>query len=65
MLAADACYFCQTFRECRLPRNMYDREAMLASLDRLKALERSGAPIFFGHGPEFWRTAPQAPVAVA
>jgi glyoxylase-like metal-dependent hydrolase (beta-lactamase superfamily II) len=56
VLAADACYFCQTLRERRLPRNMYDREAMLASLDRLEALERSGAHIFFGHDPEFWRT---------
>src|ERR1700736_3694341 len=65
VLAADACYFCQTLRERRLPRNMYDREAMLASLDRLEALERSGARIFFGHDPEFWRTVPQAPVAVA
>ena len=26
VLAADACYFCQTLRERRLPRNMYDRE---------------------------------------
>ena len=65
VLAADACYFCQTLRERRLPRNMYDREAMLASLDRLAALERSGARIFFGHDPEFWQTVPQAPVAVA
>jgi glyoxylase-like metal-dependent hydrolase (beta-lactamase superfamily II) len=44
---------------------MYDRDAMLASLDRLEALERNGARIFFGHDPEFWRTVPQAPVAVA
>jgi hypothetical protein len=43
---------------------MYDRESMLASLDRLEALERSGAHIFFGHDPEFWRTVPQAPVPV-
>ena len=43
---------------------MYDREAMLASLDRLEALERSGARIFFGHDPEFWETVPQAPVPV-
>ena len=47
VFAADACYFCQTLRERRLPRNMYDREAMLASLDRLEALERSGARIFW------------------
>jgi len=58
VLAADACYFRQTLRERCLPRNMYDREAMLASLDRLEALERSGARIFFGHDPEFWHTAP-------
>jgi N-acyl homoserine lactone hydrolase len=64
VLAADACYFCQTLRERRLPRNMYDREAMLASLDRLEALEQSGARIFFGHDPEFWQTVPQAPVPV-
>jgi glyoxylase-like metal-dependent hydrolase (beta-lactamase superfamily II) len=44
---------------------MYDREAMLTSLDRLEALEQSGARIFFGHDPVFWRTVPQAPVQVA
>jgi N-acyl homoserine lactone hydrolase len=43
---------------------MYDREAMLASLDRLEGLERSGARIFFGHDPEFWQTVPQAPVPI-
>jgi glyoxylase-like metal-dependent hydrolase (beta-lactamase superfamily II) len=64
VLAADACYFCQTLRERRLPPNMYDREAMLASLDRLAALEQGGARIFFGHDPEFWRTVPQAPALV-
>ncbi len=64
-LAADACYFCQTLRERRLPPAMYDRAAMLASLDRLEALERGGARIFFGHDPEFWRTVPQAPALVA
>ena len=53
-----------TFRERHLPRYMYDREAMLASLDRLAALERSGAHIFFGDDPEFWRTVPQAPVPI-
>ena len=61
VLAADACYFCQTLRERRLPRYVFDREAMMDSLDRLAALERRGAHIFFGHDPEFWRTVPQAP----
>ena len=65
VLAADACYFCQTLRERRLPRNMHHREAMLASLDRLEAPEKSGAVIYFGHDPEFWRSVPQAPAALA
>jgi glyoxylase-like metal-dependent hydrolase (beta-lactamase superfamily II) len=64
VLAADACYFCRTLRERRLPRRVHDREAMLASLDRLAALQAAGARIFFGHDPEFWRTVPQAPAPV-
>jgi N-acyl homoserine lactone hydrolase len=65
VLAGDACYFCQTLRERRLPRYVPDREAMLASLDRLEALEKSGARLFFGHDPEFWKTVPQAPTSIA
>ena len=60
VLAADACYFCRTLRERRLPRFAYDKDAMLAALDKLEALERGGARIFFGHDPEFWQTVPQA-----
>jgi N-acyl homoserine lactone hydrolase len=65
VLAGDACYFCRTLRERRLPRYVADRAAMLASLDRLDALEKSGARIFFGHDPEFWQSVPQAQVPVA
>ena len=65
VLAADACYFCRTLRERRLPRYVHDREAMLTSLDRLEALERGGARIFFGHDPEFWQTVPQAPAPIS
>jgi N-acyl homoserine lactone hydrolase len=61
VLAADACYFCQTLSERRLPRYVQDRAAMLTSLDRLAALQRGGARIFFGHDPDFWRTVPRAP----
>jgi N-acyl homoserine lactone hydrolase len=64
VLAADACYFCRTLRERRLPRFVHDRAAMLASLDRLAALEKQGTRIFFGHDPEFWQTVPQAPAAL-
>lgn len=60
VLAADACYFCRTLRERRLPRYVDDRHEMLASLDRLETLERRGARIVFGHDPIFWRTVPQA-----
>jgi glyoxylase-like metal-dependent hydrolase (beta-lactamase superfamily II) len=64
VLAADSCYFCRTLRERRLPRRVHDREAMLASLDRLAALEMDGARIFYGHDPEFWQTVPQAPAPI-
>jgi len=65
VLAADSCYFCQTLRERRLPRFMYDRAAMLASLDHLAVLEAAGARIIFGHDPEFWQSVPQAPAVMA
>jgi N-acyl homoserine lactone hydrolase len=64
VLAADACYFCQTLRERRLPRFVHDREAMLESLERIAALELNGARIFYSHDPDFWRTVPQGvPIA--
>jgi N-acyl homoserine lactone hydrolase len=65
VLAADSCYFCRTLRERRLPKHAHDRDAMRASLDRLARLEAGGARIFFGHDGEFWKTVPQAPVAIA
>ena len=65
VIAADACYFCQTLKERRLPRYVSDREGMLASLDRLEALERGGARLLFGHDPEFWKMVPQAPARIA
>ena len=64
VLAADACYFCRTLRDRRLPRYAFDRDAMMTALDRLRALEAGGARIFFGHDPDFWRTVPQSPAAI-
>ena len=63
VLTGDSCYFCRTLRERRLPlpRFIYDREAMLASLDRLDALEKGGAKLIFGHDSDFWKDVPQAP----
>jgi N-acyl homoserine lactone hydrolase len=65
VLAGDACYFCQTLRERRLPKNVYDRVEMLASLEKLAQLQASGARIFFGHDLVFWKDVPQAPAAAA
>jgi glyoxylase-like metal-dependent hydrolase (beta-lactamase superfamily II) len=64
VLAADACYFCRTMRERRLPKYVHDRTAMHASLDRLAQLEAGGARIFFGHDSDFWKAVPQAPAAI-
>jgi N-acyl homoserine lactone hydrolase len=64
VLAADACYFCRTLRERRLPVRAHDHGQMLASLDKLAALEAGGARIFFGHDPEFWATLPPAGEAI-
>jgi N-acyl homoserine lactone hydrolase len=65
VLAADACYFCRTLTERRLPPRAHDHDQMRASLDRLATLQARGATIFFGHDPEFWETVPQAPAEIA
>ena len=62
VLAADACYFCQTLDNMHLPSLVYDRAKMVNSLLLLRKLRRGGARIFFGHDPEFWRGIPQAPL---
>jgi glyoxylase-like metal-dependent hydrolase (beta-lactamase superfamily II) len=64
VLAADACYLRRTLEELRLPRFVADREAMRASLERLRELRRQGARILYGHDPEFWATIPQGPDAI-
>ena len=64
VLAADACYFCQTLENMHLPSLVYDRAKMINSLLLLRKLRRNGARIFYGHDPEFWRGIPQAPLTV-
>ncbi|MFD2232313.1 N-acyl homoserine lactonase family protein [Phaeospirillum tilakii] len=59
VLAADASFFRRTLRERRLPRYIDDRDSLLASLDRLQALEQGGARILFGHDPDCWNIPPQ------
>ena len=66
ILTGDACYLRQTLEELRLPPGAaHDRDAMLESLKRLRALQAKGARIFYGHDPEFWQKVPQAPARIS
>ena len=64
VLTGDACYLRRTLEELHLPSVVYDEQAMLRSLHSLRALQRQGARIFYGHDPEFWASVPQAPARV-
>jgi glyoxylase-like metal-dependent hydrolase (beta-lactamase superfamily II) len=64
VLTADACYVRRTLEELHLPSVCHDREAMLASLHRLRALRDRGARIFYGHDAEFWASVPQGPAPI-
>lgn len=64
VLTGDACYLRRTMEELVLPGIFHDRDQMMDSLLRLRALRDRGARIFYGHDPEFWATVPQAPVPI-
>jgi glyoxylase-like metal-dependent hydrolase (beta-lactamase superfamily II) len=64
VLTADACYMRRTLEELRLPPIVHDRDAMLASLGRLRALRDAGARLIYGHDPDLWQSVPQAPAVV-
>jgi glyoxylase-like metal-dependent hydrolase (beta-lactamase superfamily II) len=64
VLTGDACYFRRTLENMHLPKVLYDRDQMRASLEALRALQLRGAQIFYGHDPEFWETVPQAPARI-
>lgn len=59
ILCGDSCYLKQTLDDLHLPSVVYDKEAMLASLQTLRTLRDAGARIFYGHDPEFWKSVPQ------
>jgi glyoxylase-like metal-dependent hydrolase (beta-lactamase superfamily II) len=58
VLTADACYLRRTLDELHLPSVLDDREQMLASLRRLRALRDAGARIIVGHDPADWASVP-------
>jgi glyoxylase-like metal-dependent hydrolase (beta-lactamase superfamily II) len=64
VLTGDACYLRRTLEALHLPTVVYDRKAMLSSLQRLRQLQAAGAEIFYGHDPDFWATVPQSPLAI-
>ena len=58
VLTADACYLRRTLEHDHLPPQPFDRDAMLESLRRLRALRDGGARLVFGHDAETWATVP-------
>ena len=64
VLAADCCYLKRTLDALHLPKSVYNRDQMLASLELLRQMQSDGARIFYGHDPDFWKTVPQAPSRV-
>src|ERR1700730_3221948 len=59
VLAADACYFCQTLREHRLPRYMHDREAMMARLTGWRRWNAAGRASSSGTIPNSGKRCPK------
>jgi len=60
VLTADACYLRSALEAMQLPPVVHDRDEMLASYRRLRALEAAGARLYFGHDPAPWAQDPQA-----
>lgn len=64
LLAADACYWQEHLEGERVPGVVWNPTLALHSLKRLKTLARlTGARVFPGHDPDFWRTVKLSPDA--
>ncbi len=59
VLCGDCCYLRRSLENLHLPGILHDRDAMIDSLNKLRALQAQGATIFYGHDPEFWKGVPQ------
>lgn len=64
VLTADACYLRRSLEALQLPPAVDDRAAAIASIERLRALETAGARLYFGHDPEPWADANDAPFEI-
>ena len=64
VLTADACYLRRALDAMQLPPVVHDRDAMLASYRRLRALEAAGARLYFGHDPGAVGRDPQAALEI-
>jgi len=62
VLAGDCCNFKRSLDEMRMPDQVYNADHYRGSLEKLSALRRQGAQIFYGHDPAFWATVPQAAI---
>ena len=65
VLTADACYFRSVLEKLTLPRRVFDREVMLASLMRLRGLQDAGATLHFGHDTEYWYGRSGTPIELS
>lgn len=65
LLCGDACYLRRSLDEMRPPTIAYDREELLQSLGRIRAMRDRGVNILFGHDPDFWNDVAQAPREIA
>jgi N-acyl homoserine lactone hydrolase len=65
VMTGDACYLRRTLETFHLPTAAHDKEQMLESIRRLRAMRDAGAMIITGHDPELWKTIPQAPLMLA
>ena len=58
VLTSNACYLRRTLEALHLPAIVADRDAMLASLARLRALRDRGARLVYGHDADEWARVP-------
>lgn len=60
VLAGDACDLQRSLDELSVPQDADDPHGYQRSLEWLRARQRAGATIAFGHDPAFWATVSQS-----